>query len=423
MRLAGANMGILRARRWGRMAVLLLAAAVGATAGCAGAPSTTDVGTLYSFWPQFPAEPHIQFLVSYRHSGDIEPPPSSFDRLVFGRDRETLPIVKPYGVAMWDGRIYVCDIRGGGVVVLDLERHRTSVLRTRGLGGLVQPTDITVSDDGMKYVADLQRGVVFVFDAEDRHVGAFGHEGLKPVGIAVLGDELYVCDFSSQSVLVLDRFNGETLRHIGGRGDEDGQFVRPLGVDVDRDGNVYVVDVIRCRLQKFDRYGQVTMVTGQISDTAGSFVRPKHLAVDDDGVIYVVDAAFANVQMFNDEGQVLMFFGSAGDHPGSMELPAGICVTDEGIERFRDYIHPAFEAQRLVIVTNQFGRNKVAVYAAGRLREGASVGDLGPTIATMSTGVREDDDGGADGALPPAEVRPDQLPAERPPEAGTDEDP
>ena len=208
---------------------------------------------------------------------------------------------------------------------------------------------------------------------------------------------------------MLDRLTGDRRRAIGEKGDQDGQFVRPLGIDVDRDGNIYVADVIRCRVQKFSAEGKLLGAFGGIGDVLGAFVRPKHLAVDRQGIVYVADAAFANVQMFNEDDRLLMFFGATGEHPGSMYLPAGVCVHEGDLDLFEDYIHPAFDARRLVLVTNQFGPNKVAVYAMGQLREGYTVQDIATSRAAMESGLLEE---GEEPALP------DQAPLTPPPSEG-----
>ncbi len=379
---------------WSVCITALLLASITLLGGCASTSSTgkkIDVGNrVYSFWPQFPAEPRVQYLISYRYSSDITPSKSGLDSLIYGKDSGALPITKPYGVELWNGQIYVCDIRNPGVVVLDLTKRQTRIMTTRGLGGMAQPTDIAIADDGMKYVADALRGVIFVFDAKERHVNSFGHEGFKPVGLATDGDRLYVCDFATQSVLVLNRHDGSTITTIGGPGGEDGKFIRPLGIDVDTQGNIWVADVIKCRLQKFDAQGTLLKAVGQISDNAGSFVRPKHLAVDQQNIVYVADAAFDNVQMFNEDGRVLMFFGSGGMHPGAMNLPAGVATSSTDIALFEQYIHPAFKADSVILVTNQFGPNKVAVYALGKLREGMTVDDIASNVADMSPGVQSE---------------------------------
>lgn len=371
----------------GRIAWIGLVAAI--LSGCAaGSRSGTLAPTEYAFWPPAPDEPRIQFLRTYAVSSDVERRQSAFDRIVFGAQSTVLPIAKPYGVEMWNGRIYVCDITNPAVVILDLPKQEARLMVTRGVEQMTQPTDVAIAPDGMKYVADRVLGRIFVFDADDRHVTTLGDKDLVPAGVAVDGDELYVADFQTQSVQVLDRRTGARLRSIGG----PDMFVRPLGVTVDREGNVYVGDAIRGQLRKFDAQGNLLLSLGQIGDTPGSFVRPKHVAVDGDGVIYVVDAAFQNVQMFNADGELLMFFGGSGGFPGSMSLPAGITVHEGDLEAFADLIHPAFDARRLLLVTNQFGRNKVSVYAVGGLRPGATMDDISPYAAQLSP-VPESADG------------------------------
>ncbi len=376
-------------------------------AGCA-TPSSTGGKRpeTYSFWPLFPDEPRMQFLASFQYSDDVEPEKSGLEDLIYGEKRRVLPINKPYGVEMRDGKIYVCDTRNAGVIILDLRKQQTRLLGATGMGRMSSPTDVAIAPDGLIYVSDAARGVIFVYSADERHIGSFGWPDFRPTGIAIYGEELYACDFIAQQVQVLDRRTGERLRVIGEKGDSDGQFVRPLGIDVDRDGNVYVSDVIRCRVQKFSADGEFLGAFGGIGDVLGAFVRPKHLAVDSDGIVYVVDAGFANIQMFDQENRLLMFFGASGAHPGAMYLPAGVCAHEGDLDLFDDYMHPAFEAHRLLLVTNQFGPNKVSVYAMGRLREGYTVQDIATARASMETGLSEDDEEsvapGPPASLPPA---------------------
>jgi sugar lactone lactonase YvrE len=375
------------ARRLGSTLGLLLTVTVAGLPGCAGGSGPRGRGATegeYSFWPPAPNEPRIQFLRAYRFSSDVEKPQSAFDRIVFGAEIQVLPITKPYGVEMWNDRIYVCDITNPAVVILDLEQKQTRLMVTRGVEQMSQPTDIAIADDGMKYVIDRRLGRIFVFNAEDRHVATWGDDDLVPAGAAVHGDELFVPDFQTQSILVFDRMRGTVLRSIGGAGGGEGQFIRPLGVHVDDGGRVHVADAIVGRIQRFDADGELIDAIGQLGDTPGSFVRPKHVTVDADGVMYVVDAAFQNVQMFNADGELLLFFGGPGEFPGAMSLPAGVAVYDGDLERFADLIHPAFEAKRLVLVTNQFGANKVSVYAMGQLREGYTIEDVAPYAADLS---------------------------------------
>ncbi len=382
----------------GRHRVLLACAALGPLilGGCAGTGeggkgegAPAPVTGSYAFWPLFPDEPRLQYLRSLDGSDDVSPSKSSgIERLVFGPEAEqAASIEKPYGVAMRDGKIYVCDMRGGALMVMDLRKKQTRLVGVSGVNRLSHPVGVAVADDGRIYVADNERGAVLVYDAQERYTEALGFPGFKPVSLAVHGDRLYACDMAGQAIQVFDRASGERLGTIGTVGDEDGQFRLPLGVATDTAGNVYVSDMMRCRVQKFSPEGRFLAGVGTVGDFAGSFARPKHLAVDAEGIVYVVDAAFQNVQLFDAELRLLMAFGSSGEFPGSMNLPAGVCVAEEGVELFEDRLHPGFEARRLVLVTNQFGPDKVAVYALGGLRPGYTAADLARAAAPVSAGV------------------------------------
>ena len=119
-------------KRFIRCSAQLLAIALFAITllqGCAATkPKDASSPKQFAFWPSFPAQPRMQFLVSYRFSEDIEPVKSRLDEIIYGKSRQVLPINKPYGIEMADGKIYVCDTKNAAVVVLDLRKQQTRVL-------------------------------------------------------------------------------------------------------------------------------------------------------------------------------------------------------------------------------------------------------------------------------------------------------
>ncbi|MBL4699918.1 MAG: hypothetical protein JKX85_01545 [Phycisphaeraceae bacterium] len=379
--------------------------------GCVSSPQATKTdSTSYAFWPPYPDEPHIQFLTSYSKASDVVATKSGLDELIYGKEVQLdLPINKPYGIAMYDGKIYICDLRNDCVVILDLRNKQTLAMGSKGAQKLQSPSDIAISADGYKYVADVGKGTIVVFDPQERFVTSLGPKNFKPTGVALYNDELYVSDFISQTVLVMDRHNGTIIRTIGSPGSEPGQFVKPLGIDVDKDGNIFVADVLKCQVYKFKPDGTYESTFGAISDRIGGLVRPKQITVDPDGIIYVVDAAFQNVQLFNSEGNLYTFFGSPGTHPGAMNLPAGICTYDGDLDLFAQYIHPDFQAKRLILVTNQFGANKISVYALGELKPGKTVKDISGSSGIVPSGVADENTATAKGArsLPEGATEPD----------------
>ena len=212
----------------------------------------------------------------------------------------------------------------------------------------------------------------------ERFITSFSAPDLNPVGVAVHGNTLYIADYNGRVIKVLDAASGKLRRTIGTAGADDNQFVRPLAVSVDAAGNVYAVDVMKCRVQKFNPSGELLVAFGQIGNRPGDFVRPKHMGVSSDGMLYITDASFNNVQVFDDQGLVVGFFGSGGDYPGAMDLPAGLALVENpaDIALFSSYLHPGFEAERLIIVSNQFGPAKVSVYALGHVKAGQSLAEI-----------------------------------------------
>jgi hypothetical protein len=307
------------------------------------------------YYPPAPALPRVQFLTSFNGLKDIEEQ-SGFNRFVVG-EQLNLELDKPYGVAIHDGRIYVCDTNTT-VVVLDLRKKQfSSMAGAVGAGRLSQPSNISIEADGTKYVADPVRGQVVVFGRDDQFLRAIGEPGAwKPVDAVTFGDRLYVADNANGVVKVFDKASGELLKSIGDTGDPVNRLDRPTNLAFDDKGDLYVTDIGRFQVVKFDRDGHFKSTIGKLGDNPGHFARPKGLAIDREGLLYAADAAFNNVQIFNPEGRLLMFFGEN----------AKVTIDTENVDLFRSYAAPEFEVEHLILVTSQFGERKVSVYGFGK---------------------------------------------------------
>jgi DNA-binding beta-propeller fold protein YncE len=317
------------------------------------------------FFPPAPELPRVQYLTSLSGSRDVETQ-RAFDRFVVGEKQE-LKLDKPYGVAIHDGKIYVCDTNAS-VIVFDLKRKVFESLKGGvGPGKLMQPMNISIEPDGTKYVADPVRGQIVVFDREDTYVKAYGEPGTwRPVDAVVLEDRIYVADVVNHVVKVFDKQSGELIKAIGDKGEPAERLDRPTNLAFDGDGHLYVTDFGRFQVVKFDRDGHFISAFGKPGDAPGHFARPKGIAVDREGRIYSVDASFNNIQVFNKDGRVLMFFGQGGEAPGGLLLPAKVTIDYDNLEYFRDYVDAGFEPEYLVLVTSQLGPNSVSVMAYGR---------------------------------------------------------
>ena len=207
---------------------------------------------------------------------------------------------------------------------------------------------------------------VLVFDTADRFVRSYGEEGqFRPVDVAISLTRLYVSDAENNKIHVLDKVSGETLFEFGGGGAEPGKMAHPTSLALGPDGSVYVSDTTNFRIQQFTADGEFIRALGSVGTGFGQFARPKGIDVDKEGRIYVVDAAFQNVQIFDEEGRVLMYFGGGGNDPGDMNLPTVVTIDYDNVEYFQEYAAPGFEIEYLVLVANQYGSNKIAVYGFG----------------------------------------------------------
>jgi DNA-binding beta-propeller fold protein YncE len=331
-------------------------------AGC-GAPARKPEAPV--FFPPPPAAPRIQYLTAFSGLRDIEEQ-SAFNRFVVGEIPD-VKLDKPYGVAIYDGKIYVCDTNAT-VIVFDLKRRAFEPLKGAvGLGKLNQPINISIERDGTKYVADPVRGQVVAFDRNDEYLRAYGVPGgWRPVDAVALEDRLYVADVDHGLIKVFDKQSGEMVKTIGDKGAPSERLDRPTNLAFDRDGYLYVADVGRFQVVKFDRDGHFKMTFGRPGDNLGHFARPKGIAVDHESRLYTVDASFNNVQIFNGDGRLLMFFGEAGNKPGGFVLPAKVAIDYDNLQYFAKYAQPGFQIEYLIFVTSQFGDRRVNILAYGR---------------------------------------------------------
>lgn len=330
-----------------------------------------DQAEEYLFYPLPPDLPRFQFLASFSSPLDVSSGKSSFRNFVFGgEDKEDHLVEKPYGVAIHEGAIYVVDTRGAGWAVFDLANRRSAVVRPKGGGSLKKPINITIDDDGTRYVTDTEREQVLVYDPQNRFLRAYGAPGqFKPIDVAIVGDRLYVTDLMHHSVHVLDKATGNTLLRFGSRGSEPGEFNNPTNLSAAADDTLYVVDTINFRVQQFTLDGEFIRAFGEAGAVPGTFSRPKGISVDREGYIYVIDSAFENVQVFGQDGGALMFFGAPGNERDSISMPTVVKVDYDNIPYFDKYIAPDFDVEYLVLVASQYGNNKVTVFGFGSRRE------------------------------------------------------
>jgi tripartite motif-containing protein 71 len=207
---------------------------------------------------------------------------------------------EPNGLSVGpDGNLFVIDTWNSRIQVFSPKgKHKRTFTTEDGFFG---PREIVVDAQGAAYVADTGKHRIVKFDAEGKKVRAWGTKGdeegqfNEPIGLGLDGNgNLYVADRLNFRVQVFDR-DGKFLREweVDGWSKEQIDMEPHLAVDTAR-GLVYVTDGRAKKVLCYDLKGKKKATIEK--DAAGvPFGVPIGVAVDKDGGLYVVDAAQARV--------------------------------------------------------------------------------------------------------------------------------
>jgi sugar lactone lactonase YvrE len=191
--------------------------------------------------------------------------------------------------------------------------------------------------EGRVYVSDSADRVIKVFDVP---AGRYYHLGeqepgalIKPLGLDVdRAGNVYVADATARAVMVYDK-TGRYLRRIGG----PEFFQRLSSVTTDPTApRIYVVDIggvnsDKHQVRVFDsQTGSHLFDIGSRGTGPGEFNLPRDMAVGKDGKLYVVDGGNFRVSVFDHDGRYLESFGSVGTQLGSFARPKEIAADREG---------------------------------------------------------------------------------------------
>ena len=122
------------------------------------------------------------------------------------------------------------------------------------------------------------------------------------------------------------------------------------GIALDSFDNVYVVDDVNDRVQKFSSDGTFITVWGISGSGNSQFNRPSGIAVDSQNYVYVADTDNQRVQKFTSDGVFVLKWGITYSGTGRMIFPVGIAidsngdvyVSDAGLERITKFDNTGF---------------------------------------------------------------------------------
>lgn len=208
---------------------------------------------------------------------------------------------EPNGVAVGpDGNLYVLDTWNNRVQVWSPKGSAKSAFTTDD--GFFAPRSIVVDPSGACYVADTGKHRIVKFDATGKKVLAWGSKGDKdgqfnePIGLALdQAGNLYVADRLNFRIQVFTS-GGQFIREWKVKGWSPDQIDMEPHLALDQaHGLVYASDGRGKKVYCYKLDG--TLVSTLEANTTGAplFMVPIGVAVDKEGDLYVVDAGAAKI--------------------------------------------------------------------------------------------------------------------------------
>ncbi|MFC1798871.1 C13 family peptidase, partial [Thermodesulfobacteriota bacterium] len=205
-----------------------------------------------------------------------------------------------------------------------------------------------VDQSGYVYVTDTVNNRVQKFTSEGTYVAQWGTFG---TGDGQFDRPLAIEVDASGNVYVADTFNNRVQKFTsdgafvtkwgtygewdGTSGTQGGQFhlintiggdstVWGNGIAVDKNGNVFVVDVFNSRVQKFDANGNY------LDQWGGYPFSPMGITIGPTGFIYIADPNKMRIQKFTPDFQYVTEWGSTGTGDGKFDGLNGLAVSADG---------------------------------------------------------------------------------------------
>ena len=204
------------------------------------------------------------------------------------------------------------------------------------------PMDVGIGQDDVLYVVNRAREnrkdgvrVTVCTIGEDylMQFGSYGEEDgqfMWPTSIALdRGENVYISDQWLNRISIFDK-GGNFLDRWGTKGAGEGQINEPFGITFDSEDNLHVVDSGNNRVQKFTKDGKFLGKWGEGGRGPGQFNLPWGIAIDHNGDVYVADWRNNRVQKFTAQGEFLAEFGSSGSGVAEFNRPTGVAIDKHG---------------------------------------------------------------------------------------------
>ena len=249
---------------------------------------------------------------------------------------------RPRAIAIDDQQqLYIVDMTGR-IQVFDVDGNLIRFWRTPEVKN-GKPCGMEFSHDGKLMVSDTHYHRVLFYEPDgplipERTLGGKHGRGLGEFGFVTetvqdSRGNYYVAEYGDYARIQKFTPAGEPLLEWGGHGSEPGQFLRPQGLAVDAQDQLWVADASNHRIQIFDVSGdrpRFVRMWGEPGNAIGQLRYPYDLFLDGQGHVYVCEFGNQRIQKFTLNGESLGVWGGPGREPARLNQPWDMCPDAQG---------------------------------------------------------------------------------------------
>ncbi|KEF38849.1 NHL repeat protein,D-glucuronyl C5-epimerase,gluconolactonase family protein [Schinkia azotoformans MEV2011] len=238
----------------------------------------------------------------------------------------------PAALALFNGKLYICDYRNNRIVVLDKRGKYVDEWSNKEMS---DPEGIAIDENGNVYIASYGNGKILKFDATGKLINSWtnasidGNVQLKhPHGIYISNNNVFVTELFGDVSVIQYNLEGEFIKKFGNE-DANWKLKYPTSLWV-HEGEVFVADAVSNRITVFDINGKFVRSFGELGIGDGQFFYPYGVGVDEKDIIYVGDTHNNRIQ----------FFSLNGDYLGSINNPKMIGEKSKTINKINQGDQP-----------------------------------------------------------------------------------
>ena len=231
-----------------------------------------------------------------------------------------------------EGEVIVCEL-SGDIIKLDKEGKKHVIVK-HSTTTLAYLLDVATDKEDNIYCTDWNTNKVLRCDKNGRNVRVYEVqqvEGPGHWGVAVVGDEVMLCEITGKGTIMIYNRELEYVRRIVH--EDMGKF---MNLSSDSHGNLYVTDNDKSMIRVFSNDGVLLCSFGHDDNGMNRLNDPRGVCVSGQ-YVYVSNERGYNVSVFTTAGHYVTSFGQKGREEGEFYNPRGICIDQHTLVYVCDY--------------------------------------------------------------------------------------